>query len=76
MPFKNSALRYNQIITAHMRDFFGDLSYYASLRAIRIASTIGLIYVWIFYIPDPKKEMSALFSGANIVLSVSGILSK
>lgn len=45
MPFKNSALRYNQIITAHMRDFFGDLSYYASLRAIRIASTIGLIYV-------------------------------
>ena len=61
MPFKNSALKNNQIITAHMRDFFADSSFYASPRAIRIAATIVLVCVNFFYSTSKEGDVCFIF---------------
>jgi len=75
MPFKNSTLKNNRIITAHMGDFLQIRPTTPVLEQYVLLPPL-VWYMWIFSIPDPKKEMSALFSGANIVLSFSSILSK
>ena len=61
MPFKNSTLKNNRIITAHMGDFFADSSYYASLRAVCITATIGLIYVNFFYSRSKEGNVCFIF---------------